>query len=360
MVQLKPTKTVYTVSDFLDWQRAEILQLKPIFQRREVWSSKAKSLFIDSVVSGLPVPIIFLRKMQDLEKLSSRLEVVDGQQRLRTLFSFIDPSVLKDYDRMKDEFTVLPMHNHDIADIPFRKLPREIQANILGYEISTHVLPPETADEVVLRIFSRLNSTGAKLNHQELRNAKFFGAFKSLVYDIAIKNLPLWRRWGVFDDHDFARMVEAEMTSDLLVSIMKGLQGKSQPRLDKFYEDYDDAFEGSTNLASRFQRVMEVIDDSIGEFLARSKLQRQPLFYSLFTASYDHMYGLGSKYTLRRIPKPLPADFPIRFRKVDALVAHARLPEKVSDALVKSTTDKGRRITRHEFLMENLGLVTAN
>jgi hypothetical protein len=360
MVQLKPTKTVYTVSDFLDWQRAGILQLKPIFQRREVWSSKAKSLFIDSVVSGLPAPIIFLRKTQDLEKLSSRLEVVDGQQRLRTLFSFIDPSVLKDYDPMKDEFTVLPIHNHEIADIPFRKLPKEIQANILGYEMSTNVLQTETADEVVLRIFSRLNSTGAKLNHQELRNALFFGAFKSLVYDIAIKNLPLWRRWGVFDDPDFARMVEAEMTSDLLVSMIKGLQGKSQPRLDVFYKEHDDALEGSTNLANRFQRVMEAIDDSVGESLASSRLQRQPLFYCLFTACYDHMYGLGSKYTLRRNSKPLPADFPIRFKRVDARITREELPEKVMDALMKSTTDKGRRTTRHKFLMENLGLVTAN
>jgi hypothetical protein len=55
MAQLKPTKTVYTVSDFLDWQRGGTLRLKPIFQRREVWTAKAKSLLIDTVVKGLPV-----------------------------------------------------------------------------------------------------------------------------------------------------------------------------------------------------------------------------------------------------------------------------------------------------------------
>src|SRR6266566_6205164 len=191
MAQLKPTKTVYTVSDFLDWQRNGSLELKPIFQRREVWSAKAKSLLIDSVAKGLPMPIIFLRKTQDLTKLSSRLEVVDGQQRLRTLFSFIDPTVLRDYEPEKDDFSVLGIHNSEIADTQFRKLPKDTQANILGYEISTHVLPPDTADEVVLRIFSRLNSTGAKLNHQELRNSQFFGTFKSLAYDLAIRNLPL-------------------------------------------------------------------------------------------------------------------------------------------------------------------------
>src|SRR4051812_28560630 len=108
MDQLKPTRTVYTVSDYLDWQRSGVLKLKPVFQRRDVWKSKAKSLLIDTVVQGLPVPIIFLRKAQDLNALRSVLEVVDGQQRLRTLFSFIDRSVLPDFRTERDEFTVLP------------------------------------------------------------------------------------------------------------------------------------------------------------------------------------------------------------------------------------------------------------
>jgi uncharacterized protein with ParB-like and HNH nuclease domain len=359
MAQLKPTKTVYTVTDFLEWQRSGILQLKPIFQRREVWSSKAKSLFIDTVVKGLPAPIIFLRKTQDLAKLTSRLEVVDGQQRLRTLFSFINSDLLKDYDAAKDQFTVLSMHNPEIADTPFQKLQKEIRASILDYEISTHVLPPDTADEIVLRIFSRLNSTGAKLNHQELRNAKFFGAFKSLSYDLAIKNLPLWRRWKVFDDTDFARMVEVEMTSDLLESIMEGIQGKTQAKLDKIYEKYDDELEGSANLSTKFQRVLDSIDDSVGDTLADSRLQRQALFYSFFTACYDHMYGFGTKYHLRRLPKQLPTDFVKQFKRVNTLIVRGDLPDEVMDAMEKATTDKGRRDTRHRFFMEKLGLVSA-
>jgi hypothetical protein len=359
MAQLKPTKTVYTVSDFLDWQRNGSLELKPIFQRREVWNPKAKSLLIDSVVKGLPMPIIFLRKTQDLKKLSSRLEVVDGQQRLRTLFSFLDPTVLLDYNPEKDDFTVLSIHNAEIADRPFRKLPKETQADILGYEISTHVLPPESADEIVLRIFARLNSTGAKLNHQELRNAQFFGNFKTLSYDLAIRNLPLWRRWGVFDDEDFARMVEVETTSDLLASIMQGLQGKSQPKLDALYKKYDDSLEGAASLATRFQRVMDAIDEAVGQTLGSSRLRRQALFYSLFTACYDHMYGLGSKYTQRKTPKPLPHDLAAHFKTVDARIAASKLPESVQDAMDKATADKGRRTTRHTFFMENLGLAAA-
>lgn len=98
MVQLKPMKTVYTESDFLGWRRNETLELKPICQRREVWSFKAKSLLTDTIVKGLPMPILFLRKTQDLRKLSSRLEVVDGQQ------------------------LTIPLHNGLVGSWPGRKL----------------------------------------------------------------------------------------------------------------------------------------------------------------------------------------------------------------------------------------------
>ncbi len=359
MAQLKPTKTVYTVSDFLSWQKNGELELKPIFQRREVWSPKAKSLLIDSVVKGLPMPIIFLRKRQDLKSLSSKFEVVDGQQRLRTLFTFLAPKTLEDYKSEKDDFKVLAIHNSEVADTPFSKLPEDIQTDILGYEISTHVLPPDTEDEVVLRIFARLNSTGAKLNHQELRNAQFFGTFKSLAYDLAVKNLSHWRQWAVFDDDDLARMVEVETTSDLLICMMTGLQGKSQAKLDSFYEDHDDILKGRSVLANRFQKVMEVIEESAGALLANSRLRRQALFFSLYTACYDHVYGLKSDYSQKRVPTALPKDFGKRFLKVNARIVSSNLPEKVLDAMEKATADTGRRIVRHKFFMESLGLVPA-
>src|SRR5690349_12146313 len=85
------TKTVYSINQFLDWQRSGTLRLRPPFQRREVWNPKAKSYLIDTIIRGLPIPIIFLRVIQDLKTLKQTLEVVDGQQRLRTFLSFIDP-----------------------------------------------------------------------------------------------------------------------------------------------------------------------------------------------------------------------------------------------------------------------------
>src|SRR6266545_3193440 len=136
MEPMRIGKTVYKVSDFLSWQRGGSLELSPLFQRRPVWPPAAKSYLIDTIVRGLPMPIVFLREQTDLESLEPRREVVDGQQRLRTLFSFIEPTSLSDYDQTRDSFQVKKTHNAEIAGKSFRQLPRSVQAQLLSYEFA--------------------------------------------------------------------------------------------------------------------------------------------------------------------------------------------------------------------------------
>ena len=115
-------KTVYKVSDFLSWQRSKSLVLSPSFQRRPVWLSGAKSYLIDTVVRGLPMPIIFLREQTDLQTLEPTREVVDGQQRLRTLIAFVEPNSLKDFNSDLDDFTIKKTHNSELSGKRFSEL----------------------------------------------------------------------------------------------------------------------------------------------------------------------------------------------------------------------------------------------
>ena len=59
-----------------------------------------------------------------------------------------------------------------------------------------------------------MNSTGVKLNAQELRNAEFFGEFKEVCYELATEQLNRWRHWGIFSPDRIARMMEVELTSE--------------------------------------------------------------------------------------------------------------------------------------------------
>src|SRR5437867_2312048 len=134
-------KTVFKVSDFLSWQRAGSLVLSPAFQRRPVWPSGAKSFLIDTIIRGIPVPIIFLRQRTNPKTLEPFREVVDGQQRLRTVISFIDAALLHDFDALKDAFTVDAIHNEDpdIAGKRFRDLSPAIRQRLLDYDFSVQV-----------------------------------------------------------------------------------------------------------------------------------------------------------------------------------------------------------------------------
>jgi Protein of unknown function DUF262 len=342
-------RTLFSVSDFLDWQRQGALDLDPPFQRRSVWKQGAKSYLIDTVVRGLPTPLIFIRERIDPDTLRPMREVIDGQQRLRTLIAFIEPSALADFDPDRDSFLVRREHNPQIADKAFKKLDPPTRSRILGYEFSTHVLPSETEDRDILMIFQRLNSTGTPLNPQELRNAKFFGAMKSLMYQLAYEQLERWLNWRVFSEDQISRMLEVELTSDLTMNIIDGLTGKSQPKLNKFYTRFDEKLSNRQELTRRFRRVMDEIETQFGSRISRSVFSSEVYFFSLFTYFYDTMWGLGSDLS-KREPKALPRGLENALGRVSTDFRTQNVPIAVLDAVQRASADLGRRRTRLDYL----------
>jgi hypothetical protein len=360
MEQISSTRTVHTVSQFLNWQRTGVLQLSPDFQRRAVWKASAKSYLVDSVVRGFPLPVILLRQVQDVDTLRLQMEVVDGQQRLRTLLTFIDPQSLADFDEATDSFRISKNHNSALAGKRFSDLPDDIKHRILSYEISTHVFPASTGDTEIYKIFARLNSTGLSLKAQEVRNSEYHGEFKSLVYEIAFSSIGYWQRWGVFASGAIARMDEAEMISDLLITMKEGIRAKDQKYISTYYNTYEeeDSYVGLPFARKRFENVLATIDGKFGDILADTVFRRPALFFSLFTAAYDHMYGLNSKLDKKKAT-PLPSNVTSLLSKLSDRIQAGNLAENVQDAIVKATADKARRDTRHKFLMKALGLESA-
>lgn len=78
---------VYSINDFVEWEKQGQLKLNPFFQRRPVWSDKAKSYLMDTILRGKPIPKIFARQTINITTKQSVREIVDGQQRLRTILS---------------------------------------------------------------------------------------------------------------------------------------------------------------------------------------------------------------------------------------------------------------------------------
>lgn len=344
------SKTHYKVSDFISWARTSTLVLSPSFQRRSVWPVGAKSYLIDTIVRGLPIPIIFLRERRtDLNTLEAKREVVDGQQRIRAILSFIQPNLIKGFDAAKDAFTIKKTHNKELAGLPFKDLPPGVQQNILDYQFSVHTLPSSVDDREVLQIFARMNSTGLKLNPQELRNAAYYGEMKTSMYAISAEQLQRWRKWRILTEAQISRMGEVEITSEFAQLMIKGLVGKTQQAINNLYKQYDETWDARSEVERRFRHCMDEIDKTLGQEIAHTSFRNRAAFHGLFCTVYDIAFEIGSSLRKKKA-NALPVSFKTNALKVSDAIQSQRAPDDVLESLARRTTHRDSRKTFFDHL----------
>lgn len=275
----KPDRSNYTTLDFLQWQEAGTLVISPKFQRRGVWSRAAQSYLVDTLLLGLPVPPIYLRVVQDASKKTVVREVVDGQQRISAILSFA-----------QDKFSLAKNIESPVVGKRFSDLSEIEKDAVLQFSFVCEVFYG-VEDSEILKIFARLNTHSVKLNAQELRNGKFFGYFKRTAFGLAFEHLEFWRQRKLFTEQNIARMQEVELTSELMIAMLDGLQDKKKS-IDGFYEKYDEDFPELREVERKFRSVVDAINESLGDDLKATEFRRGPIFYSLFTAVAHRMFGI--------------------------------------------------------------------
>lgn len=273
---------VYSISDYLDWEEKGTLILNPKFQRRNVWTPNARSYLMDTILRGKPIPKIFLRQKINVQTKQSIREVVDGQQRLKTILSYL-----------KDGFTISPTHNEKYGGIPYSQLGEiddNIQEKILKFDISTDLFV-NLPDPEILDIFSRLNSYSVTLNDQEKINANNFGPFKNLADELAFKFNSFWVTNKILKDYEVLRMADVTLSADLIIAMVEGI--KSKKEINKYYNVYENDFEHSIQeITDRFDKTIEMIQKIFVGTLKDTEFTRIHIFYSLFTAVYHVLFGL--------------------------------------------------------------------
>lgn len=345
-------KTAFKVADFVTWQKAQSLELSPRFQRRSVWKPGAKSYLIDTILRDFPVPIIFLRdKGTDPKTFEPRREVVDGQQRLRTVLGFVSPSLLPDFDTNRDAFVISKAHNADLAGQTFQQLDAASQQAILNYEFSVQVLPSSMDDREVVQLFRRLNSTNYTLNKQELRNATYYGEFKSSALLLSAEQLHRWRAWGTFNDDDISRMQEVELTSECMASIIEGkISAKSPKRIDDAYKRFDKNFPSRKEVEKRFHASMEAITNKFAVAHPNSSLLKKRLIYTLILVVTDALFALTTPVTKRAAAKKISPSGWDKLGVASEALMKRTAPLSVLEATDRRTTHPKERRSLFEFL----------
>jgi hypothetical protein len=330
------------INEFVNWQKEEKLLLSPKFQRRKVWPPKARAFLIDTVIRGLPIPKLYMRQHLDLKTTKTVHEVVDGQQRISAVLDFHSNRIS------------LPADSDLHPRCRYSDLPEDVKKSFLKYEFSVDLLI-DAADADVLDIFARINSYSVPLNSQEKRNARFFGSFKKSVYSLGLEHLEFWKQHGILSDRLITRMREAELTSELVIGMVAGLQDK-KGALDKYYEKWDDRFPYRQKVITRYRDIIDLIERYLGRSLKHTRFRRPALFYSLFLAIYELRYGAigtvsGSKKSISDTQGARICSAVVRLGKILESSEPPKGYFKFYSACQRQTDNIQPRRTRHQTLV---------
>lgn len=347
-------RTAYRVSDFLSWRRQDHLDLRPSFQRGSVWTPKSKSHFIDSVFRGYPVPLIFLKDSTNLKTYEPERIVVDGQQRLRTLIAYIDPTALGDASDA-DSFTVLKIHNSELAGKEFSALRDDQKQRILQFQLSTAVLPPSTDDRFILQLFARMNATGFKLTDQELRNSQYSGAFKTLAFELSSEHVDNLLKWGVITRNQAVRMVDSELTSELLMLLAVGITAKAQKQITKFYEEHDDELPAGHELAASHNQIMKLVAKVFdlnrpGNTQDIMPLQTLSWLYAIYAFIAEQSREAGGRVLPQSINLVSAQRLRLALEVSTTMLRRDAIEESLRKALRGAASDRASRLARVNFI----------
>lgn len=355
--------TTFRVSDFLGWQRDGSLILRPKFQRGSIWTESDKSLLVDSVLSGFPVPLVILQEEAG-ERGMTQKRVVDGQQRLRTLIGFVDIEAL-DSVETKDRFLYLPpTADADDKGRSFNDFTPAEQRRITNCRISAILIGAEASNAQILEVYDRLNSTGAGLTAQELRYAKRSGPFANLCYELARGNESRWLDWKLFNDQSISRMLDVEFTSDLVLLLLDGVNKTGVKGIDAAYSARK--IDRATRLRARdqFRTIMDALQTAYGLPTKPDELRpfrTKAWFYSVFAFTAVELGYLEAKAGRPRTTPAPPTALASNADRLDRALRTAatqftnarKSDSEIIKAVAGGASDRAARLARVQFLRRN-------
>ena len=132
------------------------IDIAPDFQRQYVWKPRQQWGLIESLLLGIPLPSFYFN-----EESSGRLQVVDGVQRLTTIFRYVNAGAFK---------LGKVAYLHDLEGQGFNDLAAMFRRRLNGAQFVAHVIDPQTPYRVKFDIFRRINTGGSPLSTQEIRH----------------------------------------------------------------------------------------------------------------------------------------------------------------------------------------------
>lgn len=250
---MKYTVTKWTIKKLLNTYKTGKLNLSPPYQRNFIWSIPDQQNLIESILKRNPIPNFFI-----LEKKNKEMEMVDGQQRTRTILTFI---------------------NQQFKDLSGKNYSQQLHVNFLDYEFPVTIIT-DTDGESIEKFYALVNKTGIHLNKPEVRKADYYNTnILKLVEDITSSSK--FKELKIFTLGSLKRMNDVEFISELIVLIEKGHVDK-KAHMDDYFKD-DLTNEECTAIRLKFNSVLDKIININKVFeLSKTRFKQKNDFYTLF------------------------------------------------------------------------------
>ena len=260
----------------------------PEFQRDLVWNDSKKVKLIDSIYNGFPIGTIMLWEPEELENIEyrkSRVTVkaiqwlIDGQQRTRTLYEiFKELTVPVYFNPLIGKFKIfkknVPVEYIPIEDLLIDKysvkksfrdqypddeenIDRNVDnfSSIMEKEIPSILMQGQKPEQAV-EIFTRINTTGVRLNKGDIDTAKLSLKHSKFVRNYVITTLDRLKKRGyhrIYSSHLFKACV-AITKNDPREKLFSIYEIKDINRIQKSWKKLDDAL----------NKMIEVLDHNLG------------------------------------------------------------------------------------------------
>lgn len=165
-----------TIGSLIDKYRRGKINLQPNYQRKYVMKPIVASRLIESILINIPLPVVYFAEEGD-----GSWSVIDGQQRLTSIISFVEGRFL--YDGKDFKLTGLNVLT-ELNRKKFKELDDVYQERILDTPISSVVIKKESSEDIKFEIFERLNTGSTPLNEDEIRNNIYRGNYINLLAEL--------------------------------------------------------------------------------------------------------------------------------------------------------------------------------
>lgn len=158
----------YSIDFLIQQFRENEFYIPDEYQRQYIWNNADKNRFVESILLGLPIPLMFFSDTED-----GRCEIIDGAQRTQAMEEFMSGDLI-----LSDLKKLTSLNGFSYKDIPayFRKKFDKTNMRII-------VLSDDTTLEIRQEIFNRINTTGREAKPSEIRRGSFRGPFMDFLME---------------------------------------------------------------------------------------------------------------------------------------------------------------------------------